>query len=193
MAASATKTRLLIGALELFAEHGFTATNVAMLQERAGLTGGSGAMYRHFSTKEDLFRSAVEAALTANAERLSTATPPSLDRKGLRALARSGLAALRAQRSVFRVLFRDGDRFPDVRDRFRDLGSRPYFDAFAQLLRTRKGSARRRDHEALSAVLIGAVVHYEMYSTLFGEPPGGVSEARFIAAWADVAAAATGP
>ena len=43
---------ILEAALDLFAEHGFDATPVPMIAERAGV--GAGTIYRYFDSKEDL-------------------------------------------------------------------------------------------------------------------------------------------
>ncbi len=73
------RERLLSSTLELFAQRGYAATTVADIESAAGLSPGSGAMYRHFSSKEDLgvevltnladrfrqFRSLVPQVLTA--------------------------------------------------------------------------------------------------------------------------------
>ncbi len=51
---SLRRERLLSSTLELFAQRGYAATTVADIESAAGLSPGSGAMYRHFSSKEDL-------------------------------------------------------------------------------------------------------------------------------------------
>ncbi len=53
----ATRAALVSSARELFAERGFTGAAREEIVERAGVT--RGAMYHHFESKEDLFRSVV--------------------------------------------------------------------------------------------------------------------------------------
>jgi AcrR family transcriptional regulator len=53
-----TRAALLQAARELFAERGFAATGREQIAERAGVT--RGALYHHFGSKEQLFRSVVE-------------------------------------------------------------------------------------------------------------------------------------
>jgi len=54
----ATRARLLEAAIDCLAEHGWTATTVAVVAERAGVS--RGAAQHHFPTREDLFTAAVE-------------------------------------------------------------------------------------------------------------------------------------
>ena len=44
--------RLLAAAMTLFARNGYDRTSVGEIQEAAGLTFGSGALYKHFASKE---------------------------------------------------------------------------------------------------------------------------------------------
>jgi TetR/AcrR family transcriptional regulator, cholesterol catabolism regulator len=58
-----TRDRILEAADELFAHHGFDATSVDAIAQRAGLT--VGALYRHFSAKGELLLDVVRRALTS--------------------------------------------------------------------------------------------------------------------------------
>jgi hypothetical protein len=40
------------------------------------------------------------------------------------------------------------------------------------------------DAEAMSALLLGALVNYKLIDMLVGERPGSISEERIVAAWA---------
>ncbi|HZV53374.1 MAG TPA: TetR/AcrR family transcriptional regulator [Rhodocyclaceae bacterium] len=53
---------LMAAALEVFAEHGFTATRLEEVARRAGVS--KGTVYLYFESKEALFKAAVEAAMT---------------------------------------------------------------------------------------------------------------------------------
>jgi AcrR family transcriptional regulator len=57
---AATRARLLDEARRLFREHGYAATSLEQIAEAAGVT--KGAIYGHFSSKEQLLISAIEAA-----------------------------------------------------------------------------------------------------------------------------------
>ena len=49
-----TRARILNESMRLFAEQGYTATTVAKIEEAAGLSPGSGALYRHFASKQEI-------------------------------------------------------------------------------------------------------------------------------------------
>jgi AcrR family transcriptional regulator len=49
-----TRERIMREAMLLFATQGYTATTVTQIESAAGLSPGSGAIYRHFATKQDI-------------------------------------------------------------------------------------------------------------------------------------------
>ena len=55
-----TRERLLAVAMRLFAEKGYNATSVSEIEGAVGLRAGSGALYRHFPSKEALFVAGLE-------------------------------------------------------------------------------------------------------------------------------------
>jgi len=64
--------QILNAAEDLFYERGFDATSVDAIGERAGITGG--AIYRHFSGKDELLAVLIDHAIDAVLERLPTFT-----------------------------------------------------------------------------------------------------------------------
>src|SRR5271157_3856642 len=75
-----TRERLLDAALLLFAEQGYGRTSVGQIESAAGLVPRSGGMYRHFSSKAELLRAAVEREIQATegfAQQLLTVGGPS--------------------------------------------------------------------------------------------------------------------
>ncbi|MHB8437949.1 MAG: TetR/AcrR family transcriptional regulator [Acidimicrobiales bacterium] len=54
-----TRRRIVDSAMQLFARKGYAATTVAEIEGAAGLAAGSGAMYRHFPSKDALVLAAV--------------------------------------------------------------------------------------------------------------------------------------
>jgi AcrR family transcriptional regulator len=175
------------------ATHGFTGTTVADVQTAAGLTAGSGALYKHFSSKEELFAACVDRAIADNAEHVAAgeALIERDLRATLRAMADTGLDRLGSQRPLIRMLFHDGERFPALRDRFRDEGVQPTYAAFAAWVKGEQERGRIRqdiDARATAAVLLGAAVAYEFTNTLVGEPPAKVPRQRFVDAWVETAA-----
>lgn len=179
------RQRLIEVATELFAEDGFEGTNIVRIQDAAGLAGGSGAMYKHFPSKRALFEACIDAVLERNAARLAEATPDTLA-GDLAGVAVSGLRELETQRPVIRMLFRDGDRFPELRDRFFREVTEPYFAAYARHARR----AGDDDPDASALVLLGSILSFELLAALFGRTPGKVTTERFAASWAAVASRA---
>ncbi|WP_026129062.1 TetR/AcrR family transcriptional regulator [Nocardiopsis prasina] len=59
---AATRERVRSAAVRLFARQGFAAVNMRQIAEEAGISTGS--IYRHFSTKEELFEELVAEAAT---------------------------------------------------------------------------------------------------------------------------------
>ena len=69
-----TRERILDAALELFATQGFDATSTAQIERAAGLSPRSGALYKHFRSKDEL----LEVALAQRMQEI-TALPDRLD------------------------------------------------------------------------------------------------------------------
>jgi AcrR family transcriptional regulator len=55
-----TRDRVLDAAFDLFAEVGFAGTTVSEIERRVGLAAGSGSVYRHFPSKDELLPAAIE-------------------------------------------------------------------------------------------------------------------------------------
>src|SRR5436190_14908425 len=69
--AEATRELLVTVARELFTEHGYAATSIEEIIQRAGVA--RGALYHHFPGKDVLFRAVYEAVQTDTASRVLTA------------------------------------------------------------------------------------------------------------------------
>ena len=79
-----TRERILDAALDLFAEDGVGGTTVAAIERRAGLAGGSGSLYRHFRSKDDVLEATIErevARLKATVDEERAALPRLPDRR----------------------------------------------------------------------------------------------------------------
>jgi AcrR family transcriptional regulator len=68
---SATQTRILTAALDLFAEHGVGATSLQMIADAVGVT--KGAIYHQFKTKDEIVFAAIEVELAKLATALDAA------------------------------------------------------------------------------------------------------------------------
>jgi AcrR family transcriptional regulator len=108
---------ILEGAVRAFAAGGFAATSIAAIAEAAGIS--QLIVYRHFESKEDLYRSVLESV----SARLRDALRGEPDRRGFGVGARSVLAAARHDPEGFRLLWRHAARessFCAYADRLRE-------------------------------------------------------------------------
>jgi AcrR family transcriptional regulator len=58
-----TRERLVAEAMRLFSAKGFEATSVSQIEAAAGLAPGSGALYRHFKSKDALLDAGIDRQL----------------------------------------------------------------------------------------------------------------------------------
>lgn len=61
----ATRDRILDAAYELFLTEGLAGTTVTEIERRSGLQPGSGSLYRHFRSKDDVLRALITRELEA--------------------------------------------------------------------------------------------------------------------------------
>ena len=198
----ATRARLLACAMRLFGEQGYPATTVAQIEQAAGLSPGSGGLYRHFRSKQDLLSQGLDALLASSGLTAALGAAGHPDGAGeagglqprLQAVAAAGLARMEQDKDLSRLLFRGLDAFPDLMARFRDDEIRRNHQAVAGLLEQLAAAhGGQGDWPAVAAVLAGAVAHYWVLRDLFGSHPAGISEQRYTAAAASLAAALLSP
>jgi AcrR family transcriptional regulator len=185
----ATPDRIIDEGLLLFAENGFHGTTVGEIERRAGLTPRAGALYKHFPSKEAVLEAAFERHV-AELEAIGSAIdlmPLGDLRAELTLLARSGLQVLARERSLRRIVITEGDRFPDLKRRFKTgVVDRAYQEAtrfVRQKMET--GEFPHGDAEAIAVAMVGSLLAYELEIDVFGRPPGGVDEERLIASVVD--------
>lgn len=177
--------------MRLFAEQGYAATSIANIQQSAGMTSGSGALYKHFPSKYALLEAGVERFITegqAAAVQLPDLEDGSLEDR-LRQLGARILAALEQDQLTMRVAWRDLPAFPELNRRF--VQSRLQF-GFSQLAGwlaalDDTGQATVEDPEATAAVLLGALGFFRIMHTMLGVTPGQVSDQGLLNAWVRLA------
>jgi AcrR family transcriptional regulator len=177
--------------MTLFAERGYDGTSVADIQIAAGLTGGSGALYKHFASKRAILEAGVDAyvdALTAN----SSATVrelPADPRKALEAIASSVIDSMTADETILRVLLRDLDRHPELVERLWDGVLANVYTEMADWIRGQVagGAIDVSDPDAVAAVLMSALTQWPILHALIRKTPGGLTRQAFISAWSDTA------
>jgi AcrR family transcriptional regulator len=190
---SSTRERIIGAALGLFVERGYRATTVGEIEAAAGLTPRAGALYKHFASKQEVLEAALDRHVSAvEAVRSVMDFLPLGDlRAELTLLARWTLQELAKEYDLCRILEHEGREFPELLRRMKDaVVQRAYRDA-AEFIRRRLDGLGlpQQDCEALAAIALGALVNYRAEERLFGEPPAGVDEERFVKTWVDLWAA----
>ena len=158
------------------------------VQAAAGLSSGSGALYKHFSSKEELLAEGIDRELVhLEAVRMARRLVPDLGdfRTELEILGRFILLELGAEADLLRILLKDGDRFPKVMADARRRLIDPAYQEFAGWLRRHMCID---DVDSLAAVALGAIVQYRAIEALMGAPPAGQDEESFLQAWVTLVA-----
>lgn len=191
-----TRDRIVREAMRLFGRQGYAGTSVAAIEAAAGLSAGSGGLYKHFRSKREILVEGVSQLIEAGSE-LSTllgqgaeSEAPAEPREAFERIARAGLRRLEHEADFNRVLVRDLAAFPDLLARARDDEiARTHHALTAWLEAQSPQSGTTRDWSAMAAVLIGATSHYWLLRDIFGgEHPTGISEDDYVSALADLAA-----
>ncbi|MGH2811423.1 MAG: TetR/AcrR family transcriptional regulator [Actinomycetota bacterium] len=185
-----TRERIVTEALRLIAERGYRGTTIADIEAAAGLSPGSGALYKHFASKQAVLAAGLERhAEVAEAVASALKMMPLDDfRSELMLFARGALQELQAEENLIKILLKEADQFPrllaKMRQRLVDLGYRQTAEWLR--LKVEAGTLPPHDCEAVAAIALGSIVNYQMVQFHFGRPPGEVDEDRFVAAWVDM-------
>lgn len=176
-------------AVALIAERGFRGTTIDDIEDAAGLTRGGRAFYRHFDAKEDVVFAAFDRHVEAikQFESAESFLPLGDLRAELTLICRVGLIQMTSERTLVRVLEKEGDRFPQIRHQLRESMVNAGHRQIAALIARYNAEV---DSEALAAVLLGGVVNYRRGDWTFDGPALDVDEERFIATWVHAAQAA---
>jgi AcrR family transcriptional regulator len=177
----------MAAALELFAKHGFRRTTVGDIEAAAGLTARGGALYKHFRNKEELLEEAVAARIDQIKEmraELLSLLPLDDVRSEAMLLSRWVLTELEREREIQAILEKEGDAFPELRDRFFEEIIEPGHQAMSAHISHRFAPAIGLDGvdaDALAVIAGGALINYRLTRWTFGRSPMGVEEERVVA------------
>jgi AcrR family transcriptional regulator len=192
--ANTTRERILTEAMRLFGEQGYEPTTIAEIEAAAGLTPGSGGLYRHFRSKADVLAAGVLQQIRTVADLIATVDDPEqLRQRPLRdrlaILGEAGFRRLDAKRDLNRILHRrDLVAFPELLVALRDEDLRRVFQSVTHWFEAEAGEhAPKRDWQAIAAVLVGAIAHYWLLRDAIGGHPDDVGEERYRAAWVEMA------
>lgn len=182
--------RLLQVAGHLFAEKGYERTTVGEIQEGAGLTFGSGALYKHFPSKEAVLTEVIERFVdSAQSERR---TLGSLDdvplSDAMRTIAKGAMASFDRDSDALRIAWRDLEAFPELQEKVRTERIRATFDEFSSWLAHQSASGRMpaHDNQAVAAVALSSLAFFQILKYLLHDTPGGLDESRFVEAWTQI-------
>ena len=185
-----TRERLLQAAIEVIEDGGYGAASVAAIAERAGLA--TGALYRHFPSKAELFlevfRTAGERELEAMQE--AAARAESFAERLEAVIVTYARSALRNRRFAWALVYEPIDPLVDAE---RLAYRRRYCEEMAELLRhgMAAGAIPERDPELAAAAVVGAIAEALVgpLSPLAGE---GAPEGDIVAGIVDLCCAAVG-
>jgi len=190
---AATRERLLDAAMELFGQHGYKATSVGAIEQAAGLSPRSGALYQYFAGKDELLVAALQRKMESLTDlRTALELLPLGDlRAELRLLARSNLASLRDRAGMTTFLARDGEHVPAAirRKLYVELVEQPYAQVVAWVeQRIGARAAGAGDVYALTLILVESMSAYVSLRSTFGRAPDDIDDERYLEAWVALAA-----
>lgn len=191
-----TRQRILDEAVRLFSTRGYDATTVVDIQVACGLTPGSGALYKHFSSKEELLEHAVRRNLETMALRHADAVAdlPADPHEALRLLADVVWTVMDGERDLIRIMIREFAGFPQLFEQmWKGVLAHLYRQCAEWITALRdRGQADVTDPEATAAVLIASLTYYPILDMLIGHTPGDLERQRYLIAWLDHAATTLG-
>jgi AcrR family transcriptional regulator len=185
--------------MRLFGEQGYSGTSVSEIEAAAGLSGGSGSLYRHFASKEALLSEGIREQVAAGKGLLGLvrdagAAEEAPLRESLVMVAIAGLRRLEQERDFNRVLIKDLSLFPELLEIARTEEIARIHAAIADWLQRHAAPDRGGlDWVALATVIIGSISHYWLLRDIFGRHPSDVSEERYVDALVDLVVAGVGP
>ncbi|MFA1543425.1 TetR/AcrR family transcriptional regulator [Actinomadura monticuli] len=186
-----TRDRIVSESLRLFADRGYAATSVAEIEAAAGLSPGAGGLYRHFRSKEEVLASAIREHIERTRRQISDVLVQAAAFEErpleirLRMTCQAGLAKMREEQDLIRVLFRDLDQFPNLVAEMREGIVNPLYDGIATWLEAQpEFGDSDEDWPAIASILGGAVVNYWLANESMYEPPTRIDEKRFVESWA---------
>ncbi len=179
-----TRERILDEAFQLFVSVGFAGTTLSEVERRVGLKVGTGSLYHHFRSKDELLLAAVErevrrCAEAVSAERAAT-TWPEDPREQLTLAAQLTLNNVRRFYPLFRLVQAEGDRVRELRSALT-----------AALIGS--GALGSWADDPARLVTITAIAGYHLFEQLNNDTFHVASEHEFIAALVSITPAARPP
>ncbi len=163
--------RLRRAAIDEFAARGFEGANIGRIARAAGMS--KKTVYRFVSSKEDLFLSTAEDRLGASIYPARSAAPPGMacaERLRLLLFGFGALALSDDGIAFYRVMMRDGIRFPQIADGYADAMARGVIAPLADILREgcAAGEIVVSDADRAARTLLAMTFSEPMHDTALG-------------------------
>ena len=182
-----SRDRLLDVALELFASRGYAATSTAEIQKASGMSPGSGALYRHFRSKNEVLRAALRRGLDRmrNSQSWRQATTPADRWDALTQVAEAAHQTVTENADLVRLMLYEPDAARDLVDELwmRNLAFSYRTMGHALRATANETGSEIEDPEAIGAVLLAGLSYMPVMQVLLGRPPGDMDPERFRDAW----------
>lgn len=195
-AQGSTRDQLIAAAAQLFSERGVKATSTGEIQRAVGLAPGSGALYKHFSSKDEL----LEAVVSAYLDRLDAETDEVLDvlpndlESALPLVAAAVGESMRRERNTLRLVLRDLEHRPDLVERVWHSVLVAVPGRFATWVQRAKSAGTVRPGSTDQAVvLMAALMEAHTVRALVDQDFASVLNGTFEEAWVATAARALAP
>lgn len=186
----ARRDEILDNGVRLFSERGYATTTIADIQTACGLAPGSGALYKHFASKQALPEVVVRRYVTELDERGVGFVDGLLDdpEEALQQIAVAVAHAMAGDRSIIRITMRDLEDFPELLDM---LWQGPLGALYQELadwvgVQVELGRVAATDPAATAAVLGASLTYSAVLGALIGRRPGEVAHLR---AWVQMSVA----
>jgi AcrR family transcriptional regulator len=189
MAAPSTPTRdrIIEEAMRLFAELGYKGASVARIEAAAGLSPGSGALYHHFDSKEQVLSAGIARHLgRLEALREVRRVVGSLGdlTAELKVTARYFLAELDAQTELLRVLVSEIRTRPQLLSEAVDQLIASTFDNFAEwIVDAAPGRVDRSRAMTVSSLALGSLLSSGLLRNVLAIDVGGPEDEVIVEAW----------
>ena len=182
---------LLTAGMRLFGEQGYAKTSVADIQTACGLTAGSGALYKHFSSKYELLAEGICRYVDElDKSRIDfVGVMPVEPRAALQAIASAVIAKIRDDSAIVRVSLRDLDPYPELLEELWAGITDSIYRGLAAWIVDRQiaGAVSAEDPDATAAVLMASLTYFPILRVLIDRTPGGLDLERYLRAWVDSA------
>ena len=189
---TSTPERLRAAALDLFAKKGFRGTTVGEIEAAAGLAPRAGSFYRHYASKEEVFKDCIETFVEEVFAELSFSDMLPLGdvRAELLIIGRTLLRLATRHRKIRVLLRSEGRRYPQVASRMAEINRRFGEQSLTPWLETTYGPYVHAGEslESLALMIFGPVLYYMLESDL-DQHAFGLTEEVLLTSWADFWAA----